>query len=151
MFGLVLNVTNKKPIKSAQILVVPSTYRYKPFDEKINASILNELKTNTNGLFSFDHKPGKYRLIVSAENYIPTSKTITIHASKLKEVTISLKKLRTSRGYIGNIETMELHKKDCPWLALMNEKNKKEFDSIKDAKKEDFNGCYHCLKKQDTG
>ncbi|MCE7743999.1 MAG: carboxypeptidase regulatory-like domain-containing protein [Candidatus Heimdallarchaeota archaeon] len=151
IFGQIQKEDSKEPINNAQIKVASGNYVYKPFDEQIDNTLITSVKSSTHGLYSINLDPGKYKLIISAKGYKPRTKTISVHYGKSKEYCFDLKKLKSTKGYIGNKETQELHKKDCPWLALMHDDNKRNFDSVKDAKKDGYNGCYHCLKKQDTG
>lgn len=46
---------------------------------------------------------------------------------------------------------MELLKPDCPWIALMIDENKVDYDTSKEVKDQGYNGYYHCLKKHYTG
>jgi microsomal dipeptidase-like Zn-dependent dipeptidase len=53
----------------------------------------------------------------------------------------------TEPNYIGNKNTLELHRESCIWVEKMNVKNKRGFQSPKDALKLDYDGCYFCLLK----
>jgi len=43
--------------------------------------------------------------------------------------------------FIGNVNSMEVHKKGCKWIGKMSSKNKKGFRTLQHEHIEDFDNC----------
>ncbi len=54
-------------------------------------------------------------------------------------------------GYIGNLNTGELHDPRCHWVEQMTNAHKEIIGSAKEALSRGYNGCYYCLRTYDTG
>ena len=52
--------------------------------------------------------------------------------------------------YIGNKNTLELHRKTCPWVEKMAYFNMIAYDSVQQGLNAGHDGCYYCLRKYHT-
>jgi len=81
---------------------------------------------------------------------VDSYKDLTLKAVAMS-VLVLLKAYRAKPSiFVGNKNTKELHFENCGWLNKMNTDNKTEFEYLKDAINDGYNGCYYCMKEYDT-
>jgi hypothetical protein len=51
----------------------------------------------------------------------------------------------SSFAYIGNRRSLEIHKRECPWVAEMSSYNKIPLDNLEEARKRGFDNCAICM------
>lgn len=51
----------------------------------------------------------------------------------------------SSFAYIGNRRSLEIHKRDCPWVTKMSPYNKTPIDDLEQARKHGFDNCATCI------
>jgi len=147
------NSSYQKPILDAVIQIIPGYWsQKKPLDSISDLPVIFETKSSNDGQYKIPfYSPGVFKVLVSKKGYISVIKEIEIKELGIINLNFSLEKIDEPPIYIGNVSTLELHKQDCPWEALMVERNRIRFTSYDDALKENYNGCYHCLREIDTG
>jgi len=55
------------------------------------------------------------------------------------------------KSFVGNVNSKELHRRGCYWVAQMSEDNKVPFTTVEEALSQGYNGCFYCLKAYDNG
>jgi hypothetical protein len=55
------------------------------------------------------------------------------------------------RSFIANSKTKEVHVFDCEWALKISKHHQVPYNSLEQAIKEGYNGCYYCLPEYDTG
>jgi hypothetical protein len=83
---------------------------------------------------------GRYKHIL-----IPKSAEEEIRSSTWEEVEIN-----PCLGFVGNVNTKELHGPLCSRGRGMNEEHRRMYDSIEDALEDGYDGCYYCLPEHNT-
>jgi len=53
--------------------------------------------------------------------------------------------------FMGNRNTLELHKSACDWVAKTSPRNKVAYQDVERALKHGYNGCRFCLPEYNTG
>jgi hypothetical protein len=48
-------------------------------------------------------------------------------------------------AYVGNRRSLEIHKRECPWVALMSPYNKLPLEDLVQARKRGFDNCATCI------
>jgi hypothetical protein len=48
-------------------------------------------------------------------------------------------------AYVGNRRSLEIHKRECPWVALMRPYNKLPLEDLVQARKRGFDNCATCI------
>lgn len=57
----------------------------------------------------------------------------------------------TYAPYIANINSGEVHVRDCDWAHRIAQRNRVYYCTLEDAIADGYNGCYYCLREYDTG
>lgn len=53
--------------------------------------------------------------------------------------------------FIGNIQSMELHTANCPWVPKMSHRNKRPYRNLQTGLRQGYDGCHTCLLEHDHG
>jgi len=151
--GFVLNKKDKKPIADALIIVLPDAWVLdKPITQWFPPPDFPRTTTGKDGAYKILLKvPGEFNASVSAKDFVPITKRFKITKPETLRMDFHLVEVPRPRKYIGNKESLELHESYCPWVALMAERNKVIFNTTSEATAINYNGCYHCLRRLDTG
>jgi len=48
-------------------------------------------------------------------------------------------------AYVGNRNSLEIHKRECPWVAKMSPYNKMPLDDLEQARQRGFDNCAVCI------
>ncbi len=48
-------------------------------------------------------------------------------------------------GFIGNVNTREVHEQNCRWVGTMSDKNKRGFRSLNNAHQAGYDNCAYCI------
>jgi len=57
----------------------------------------------------------------------------------------------TYAPYIANMNSGEVHVRDCDWAHRIAQRNRVYYCTLEDAIADGYNGCYYCLREYDTG
>lgn len=84
-------------------------------------------------------------IIKSGENYkhilLPESSKQEIEAAEWEDVEIN-----ACQGFVGNSNTMELHRPLCSRVKSMNRAHMRLYATLEDALAHGYDGCYYCLR-----